>query len=604
MYIPTQDDVRLLRQKEKTIYTKLEVKNRELKTLEEVSGVATDFSFSINSDSGVRRTANLSVYIKSPKYMAQEYSLFWIDKIIYVEVGYLNNRTQEVHYYPVGYFVITDNGYSYDAGSKMLTLSLVDLMGIFNGTRGGYLTGQKTYVFRYGTHPISWYQSFGENGAPLYCDSNGQVLNLAADASGNAIIAYKRVDGQVVYENGFPAYDTTQALASNGVYYQRGSQQIPMAQNTIRNAIIDIVSYWGKWDKYNVSECWNNGPDYQEPYYIPYDLDFGAGVTVFDILNEISELYPNYEFFFDIDGTFVYQEIPTCIDDSILLDDTLLDGLVISEPFSNSFIEIYNMREVFGKCYETDYFFENCQLVGNTYTANVAVTEFDYQGGKYYGFTVPRTNPENAMLQVTNASGTTLTAFPIVSSKTKDGVSYPLEAGVMEAGKSYVVKAYSKGRSQMEFIFQGQYQIWAIDSIWSEEPDEATKIALRKETDGWQCANYTYSIFPENPFCVDKVGLKIAPTIEDKAIFTDKLCRDRAQFENYNSTILKDSVSMTMVTIPWLDVNKKIEHSLYIKDEPVTEQYIIKSITNNVLEGTMNVNMVYFYDYYPYYETH
>lgn len=604
MYVPTQDDIRLLKQKDKTIYTKLEVKDRELKTLEEVSGVATEFNYNINSDSGVRRTANLSVYIKSKKYMAEEESLFWIDKIIYVEVGYLNNRTRQIHYYPVGYFVITDNGYSYDASSKTLSLSLVDLMGIFNGTKGGYLTGQKTYVFRYGTHPISWYQNFDENGAPLYCDINGQVLNLRANANGEAVIAYQRNEtGRIIYdENGFPLYDTTQALASNGVYYIKGNKQIPMAQNTIRNAIIDIVSYWGKWKKYNVSECWNNGPDYQEPYYIPHDLDFGAGVTVFDILNEISELYPNYEFFFDTDGTFIYQEIPTCINDDIVLNDDILDGLIISEPFSNSFVEVYNMREVFGKCYETDYFFENCTLSGDTYSANVAVSEFDYQGGKYYGFTVPKANPRNVKLKITNASGTTLEAFPIVSSKTKDGESFPLPANTMEAGKSYVVKAYSKGHSQMEFIFQGQYQIWAIDSIWSKEPDAATKSALRKETDGGQCSNYTYSIFPENPFCVDKVGLKIAPTIEDKAIFTDKLCKDRAQFENYNSTILKDSISMTMLTVPWLDVNKKIEHKLFLKDEK--EQYIIKSITNNVLEGTMNVNMIYFYDYYPYYETH
>ena len=64
MYYPSQDDLRLLRQHNKTIYVNIEVKNKSLDTLDEISGVCTDFSYSISSDSGVRQTANVSIYIK------------------------------------------------------------------------------------------------------------------------------------------------------------------------------------------------------------------------------------------------------------------------------------------------------------------------------------------------------------------------------------------------------------------------------------------------------------------------------------------------------------------------------------------------------------
>ena len=69
MYSITQEDIRLLKQREKEIYVKIEVKDKDFKTLDEVSGVCTSFSYDISSDSGIRRSANLSVYIKEDKFM-------------------------------------------------------------------------------------------------------------------------------------------------------------------------------------------------------------------------------------------------------------------------------------------------------------------------------------------------------------------------------------------------------------------------------------------------------------------------------------------------------------------------------------------------------
>ena len=522
MYSITQEDIRLLKQREKEIYVKIEVKDKDFKTLDEVSGVCTSFSYDISSDSGIRRSANLSVYIKEDKFNSSYASLFWIDKIIYISVGYKNMRTGEVAYYPVAHFFITENSLTYDAVTKELNVSLVDLMAMFTGERGGYLVGSATKVLRYGSKPV---EEASESDVPI----------------------------------------------------------------KIRNAIVDTVVQLGEWTKYRIDDV---------GYDIPYDIEFGAGVTVFEIINELVNLYPAWEFFFDEEGTFICQEIPTCVSDSVILDDSILSDLIISEPYSNSFSNVYNITEVFGRCLETDYFCDSVTLSGSQYNAKLDVSEFVYQNGKYYGFTVPANNKTNPTLKINS-----LETYPILNN---DDTTVP--AGTMLAGQSYVVKFSNK-----KFYYQGQYQIHAIATLWAKEPSSAVKSEYKTK---YNCNNMSFIVNEDNRFAIDYIGPLVNETIEDDAIFTDKDCLERAEYENWMTTVLSNQVSMEIVSIPWLDVNKKIEHKLELrinapqKDSNSSgmavanpKQYIIKNISNNVMAGTMSVEMINFYPLYPYITT-
>lgn len=544
MYYPDQDDLRLLKQRNKVIYVNIEVKNKSLNTLEEISGVCADFSYSLTSESGIRRTANVSVYIKDDKYKVRQDSLFWLDKIFYIQIGYVDNLTGKIKYYPNGYYLITDNGYSYSESDKMLSLTLVDLMSLFNGERGGYLTGQKVAVYRYGHHPLKWYTAFDEYNVPYECDENGNKT------SNNTI-----------------------------------------KPNTIRQAVIDIVSDWGKWNNYKIGDVGDYYNNIYESYEIPYDLEFNSGATIFEVLDKLRNLYPNWEFFFDTDGYFVYQKIPTGVDDPIILDDQILDGLIISEPSSNSFGNIYNLREVFGLCFTPDYASNTASGLSNgTYSVSINYSDFAYQNNKLYAFIPSVTNPANAKLNING-----LGAWNIVQEKNLNGNYISLEAGTFEPGTAYVVKCNKIDKNNWQFIYQGQYQVWAIDSVWSKEPSNAVKQQYIKD---FGCSNMSFTVFPTNPFCVDKVGLIVGETIIDEQIYTDRLALERAQFENYNTTILQDTVTMEMIAIPWIEVNQKIEHSLQLTN--TTSQYLIKSAQINVLSGTMSLTMIYFYNYYPY----
>lgn len=507
MYTVTQEDIQLLRQKEKHIYVKVEIKDTDFKTLDEVSGECLDFNYNISSDSGIRRSGNLVVYIKQDSFDYSYASLFWMDKIIYISIGYKNMRTGKIHYYPVAHFLIADNSISYSATTNELSMSLVDLMAMFTGERGGNLVGKATKIFRYGSKPVE----------------------------------------------------------------ESTDSDVPVR---IRNAIVDTVVQLGKWNKYRIDDV---------GYDIPYDIEFGAGVSVFEIIDELVNLYPAWEFFFDEEGVFICQEIPTCVHDEVVLDDVLLNELLIDEPYNNSYTQVFNITEVFGKCWETDYFCESTTASGAQYNATLNVTDFTYKNNKYYGFTVPSDNKASPKLKINS-----LAVYPIVNN---DGSA--ITAGTLLANHSYVVKLKNN-----TFYLQGQYQIHAIATLWSKEPSSSTKQAYKTE---YNCNNMSFVVNPDNPFTIDKIGPVVNKTIEDDVIWTDADCLDRAEYENWKTTVLSNQVSLQTIAIPWLDVNKKIEH--HLAKQSTTEQFIIKSISHEVTSGTMTIEMINFYPLYPYITT-
>lgn len=93
--------------------------------------------------------------------------------------------------------------------------------------------------------------------------------------------------------------------------------------------------------KYNISGI--------DDYTIPYDLEFSTGTTYYDIWNKMNGLYNYWEFFFDEEGTFIWRKLPTGLGEDVILDNTVIQPLIISESLSDSFQNIYNATEVWGR---------------------------------------------------------------------------------------------------------------------------------------------------------------------------------------------------------------------------------------------------------------
>ena len=61
---------------------------------------------------------------------------------------------------------------------------------------------------------------------------------------------------------------------------------------------------------------------------------------------------------------------------------------------------------------------------------------------------------------------------------------------------------------------------------------------------------------------------------------------------------MRDDINLTMVIVPWLEVNQKVEYTSKLTGN--TNQYIIKSISWSTLDGTMTMNMYKFREDFEY----
>lgn len=137
--IITQTDKNIVHQLVKELTATVEILNSDLKVIDSIEGKLISDSFSINSDSAVRRTYSMELVITDSSLFFEEDKHIWMDKYIRPYVGIKELRSGSVIKYSKGTFIILDGNYSFDASTNTLSLSCSDLMSELNGDRNGTL---------------------------------------------------------------------------------------------------------------------------------------------------------------------------------------------------------------------------------------------------------------------------------------------------------------------------------------------------------------------------------------------------------------------------------------------------------------------------------
>ena len=465
-YIITQSDVDIVNQNVKELFAKIELLNKELKVIYSLEGNLISDSFSISTESNIRRTYSMNLVVDDTSLLVGNDKKIWMDKYIRPYIGIKSLRTKEILWYLKGTFTMLDSNYSFNETTRELSLSCSDLMSELNG------------------------------------DRNGAIIDKT-----------KIGEGELV-----------------------------------RDVIIDILKEAGV-KKYIISDM--------DSLTIPYELEFDVDKTYYDMLNTIVELFSYFEMFFDINGTFVIQKIPHQDQDNIMLDNSILAPLIIKENLDTSFKEVYNKVKVWGQSIDTDFTSSACTYSNNVYNATIdTITSLD--NFTKYAIQIPETNQDNAQINING-----LGAFYITDDAGNNILNSTLNTG-------YNVFKYRKANNN--FYWLGQYQVYA-------EAEETN----------------TESIFHK-----DKIGeiVKVCSGDEYDLIYSNSLAQDRADYELYHACRLQESINLTLIDIPWLDVNWLIEYKSYVTGE--IKKYIIKQINGSTSSGTIDINLVAFYDSDPY----
>ncbi len=270
-------------QQVKSHYLKVELLDFNENPIREIQGECVSGSLSLNGSSSVRRTCSFGIAAKEEVIdITNIDNLISINKKFRLYVGYSNDVNKsypKIVWFPLGVFVITGASTSHSLGNFVINISAKDKMCLLNGEVSGRLAA-----------PVSLHEKLirNEDGTTtvlqthLYEIIREAVMHLGEEDPGKIII------------NDVP-------LNAKKVLRYKGKESIFFSENG--NEVDSSVAGAREIKPGDLA-----GYDYIDFVY-PGELIKQANEPITSILDSIKNVLGNYEYFYDINGNFVFQEI-------------------------------------------------------------------------------------------------------------------------------------------------------------------------------------------------------------------------------------------------------------------------------------------------------
>lgn len=284
-------------------YIKINILNFREKFIKAIHGKVMNGNINIDGKSSMRRTANITILAEEQEndLTNVDYDLS-INKKIELEIGFKNITGKYLEYpilwFPQGIYVIVAPSITHSVTAATISLQLKDKMCLLNGECGGTLPASVIFHEK---------DTFDEQGnymtvkPPIYQIIQELVHHWGNEQLGKIIIS--DVDLQI-----------------KQVMKWLGSTPIYIGRENIDNQI----QYGITTDEAEGQEkgflAYDFGEDIGYVYTdftYPGELIGDAGATVCEILDTIKNTLGNYEYFYDIEGNFVFQEIKNYLNTSL-----------------------------------------------------------------------------------------------------------------------------------------------------------------------------------------------------------------------------------------------------------------------------------------------
>ena len=638
--MPTQNQYDVTLQPLRDIDCKIAVLDFDYTLLDEISGVTTDISLSIDADSDVRRTASISINLKNDLSISpsQEFywkagNKYWFDKFVQIYTAIKDIRTNDYVWVNQGIYCINTPSISYDATSNILSFQAVDLMSKLTGMRNGQLEGM-TYT------------------VPAGSSIKGAVEGILLEQGFNNYILY----------------DSPQATT-------------------------------------------------------PEDVNIDAGGTAYDLLSQLRDINANWEMFFDVDGVFHWQQIPSgkvIVDASTgetgepqpLVDDVIWKKIYKNFSYDTSFEDVKNCVEVLGKVHEANEFAtvsgtsgsRNITLLSpisaylnNTWiiafginvdesgqpvalatpisylhiydSTNTSVGIIDISATpitfgneqfvikmevgatasdvnlEYEGFMQPRAiaienNPESPFYIGTSTRYTCKTGNNVDFADNKEIVVTDVDGNVngglltIDVNPWLSAEEFNDAEVYTEWLFRVHVALSDVDtpiiSLYVKAGGQTVNTSIRNKD--LEIISLDYS---QDYMLVVAKGTTVTPVVtmeyyptpasvlpmsttsainlpkfnnevrlvcsgdEYDNIYSNNLAEQRARYEIYLHSRLHDNISIETVPIYWLDVNQIIEFNLPQSEDGISDLWLVKSINTNInVDGTQTITAMRYYPLY------
>ena len=229
---------------------------------------------------------------------------------------------------------------------------------------------------------------------------------------------------------------------------------------TMRETFINILTTYTNITKYYIA------PLVGDLEYLPENLTFEAGITVYDMLSKLLNYLPNWEMFFDLDGVFTVQPIPNGVSDTIYpLDVNNTSVEEISVDFSN----VKNLIVVRGRTHDCDYFVntENGDTVyysGRNLVVNIS-GEINLSNNITLGFVCPD-NTYNPILDNLILNGNVFHLYDF------EGTVHNIPANTFQPGSINVIRfvckdnlPYIDSQNYWDYLSNDQVNAFAVNDV-------------------------------------------------------------------------------------------------------------------------------------------
>lgn len=271
----------------RTHYVKITLLTFDEVPIREIQGNITSGSLSVNGSSSIRRTINLTMLADEDnsdiENIENEIS---INKKVKIFVGY-NNPLKSYSYYgdiiwfPCGLFILSSASVSKSTSGWTISITGKDKMCLLDGTAGGTIPAS-----------ITFHESY------IYKE-NGDIE-----------IVYPTIF-HIIYE----AVNHWGGEAIENIIITDIEETCKMLVKYIGDKPIYFSSNYDSMD-FSPSENFPNvvvyGQDagYKETdFTYPGELILDAGDTVVTLLDKIVDVLGNFEYYYDVDGKFIFQQI-------------------------------------------------------------------------------------------------------------------------------------------------------------------------------------------------------------------------------------------------------------------------------------------------------
>ena len=270
----------------KTYFVKITTLNWDEEPVEMIEGRVISANINIDGQSSLRRTANLSIFVDEEiNDITSARSILSMNKKMTLEIGYINETKEylehEILWFPLGTYVIMSCSISQSDTGIVASLQLQDKMCLLNGSAGGTIPAAAQ---------LHTMDTLDENGdevtiyPTMYQIIQQLVHHWGGEQLGKIIISDldNRVKQAMRWNLNTPLY-----LTQNKKNYTFSLAPVEGARVFTKGQDIGFI--------------------YTDFIY-PGELIADAGSSVTDALDKIIEVLGNYEYFYDLDGNFIFQE--------------------------------------------------------------------------------------------------------------------------------------------------------------------------------------------------------------------------------------------------------------------------------------------------------